>query len=465
MDIVKTDAGYISGTVIGEPDKPVHVYRGIPYAAPPVGDLRWKPPQPVVPWKGIRECTSYGAVAPQYTAGISLVGDAPMSEDCLYLNVTTPAKTASDRLPVMVWLHGGALIIGSGTIWSALRLVSNGVVLVGVNMRLGPLGLLAHPILSRESPHGVSGNYLFLDMVAALRWVRGNISVFGGDPDNVTIFGESGGSTKVVNLMASPLAKGLFHRAIGESECGLGTPLREMEARGKRLFAKVGIHEEKDLLAAARALPWQKVIEAGEAVSTDMNLSSGPPWSPWDSAVDGWFLPDTPANVFKEGKQNAVPFIMGANLGELTGPGMLLMPWVIPGYVNLVAGANRVGGKAYGYIFDHVPAGWKKDGTVAVHSIELPYVFGDLDWRSPLWGIVFFLAQASGARSPDPTLNNIDRKLSDLMIKMWTNFAKTGDPSIEGVVDWPAWDEATDRYLYITESPEARSGFSKVGQK
>ena len=313
----------------------------------------------------------------------------PQSEDCLYLNVLSPAKKASDKLPVMVWMHGGAFTMGSGndtTLCNGLILPSHGVVLVTVNMRLGPIGCLAHPLLSRESPKGTSGNYLFMDLVAALQWVQKNISAFGGDPKNVTIFGQSGGSRKVVNLMASPLAKGLFHRAIGESGGGAGITLKEMESRGEKLFAKLGVDNIEDPIAAARALPWEKIIEAGQIILTESKMS---PPAFWDSVVDGWFLQDTPANIFKAGKQNAVPFIMGANLGELTGPGVILMTHVIPAYVNLFAGANKVGGKAYGYIFDHVPAGWKKDGAVSSHGMDLPYVFGDLDSKSAIWAVLF----------------------------------------------------------------------------
>jgi para-nitrobenzyl esterase len=463
MEVVKLDSGYISGTVLGEPDKPVYVYRGIPYAAPPTGELRWKPPQSVIPWKGIRECTVFSAIAPPSTpAGIPIIDTRPQSDDCLYLNVLTPAKELSDKLPVMVWFHGGALMTGDGNsnTSNGLGLPHKGVVMVTTNTRLGPFGCLAHPLLSKESEHGVSGNYLFLDLIATLKWVQANISAFGGDSNNITIFGESGGSTKVINLMASPLAKGLFHKAIGESECGLGTPLKEMESRGERLFAKLGVDNERDPLAAARAIPWEKIIQANQAMTAELNLPWGPPWSPWDSTVDGWFLPDTPANRFKSGEQNIVPFIMGANLGELTGPGMLLMPWVIPGYMNLFRGANKVGGKVYGYIFDHIPAGWKKEGAVSNHGIELPYVFGDLDCRSVGW-----VRMALGRKSPDPGLTDVDRKVSEMMMKMWTNFARTGNPGIEGAVDWPAWDEEKDQYLYITETPEVRSGFSRVGQQ
>ena len=297
-------------------------------------------------------------------------------------------------------------------------------------------------------------------MIAALTWTQKNISAFGGDPDNVTIFGESGGSAKVVNLMASPRAKGLFHQAIGESGGGRGTPLKELEARGERLFDKLGVAKEKDPLTAARALSWQKVIEAGISLTAENNDTFGI----WDSAVDGWFLTDSTANIFKAGKQNIVPFIMGANLGELTGPGAITMPEVIPSYVNMFAGTNKVNGKAYGYIFDHVPAAWRKDGAVAAHAMEVPYVFGGLNSKDEVWSIVFMIAKPAGAKSLDPGLTGVDKRVSELMIQMWTNFAKTGNPSIEGVIDWPAYDEEEDQYLYITEKPEVRSGFSKVAQ-
>ncbi|UCG55407.1 MAG: carboxylesterase family protein, partial [Dehalococcoidia bacterium] len=438
-------------------------------AAPPVGDLRWKPPQPVVPWSDVRKCTEFSAITPQSFGGQfeRVVEIKPQNEDCLHLNVTTPAIGSSDKLPVMVWMHGGALFIGNGNdeIYNLPGLALKGVLLVTINMRLGPLGCLAHPLLSLESQEGVSGNYLFLDMIAALKWVQNNISTFGGDPDNVTIFGESGGSTKVVNLMASPLAKGLFHKAIGQSECGLGTPLGEMEERGERLLKILGVNEERDPLIAARALPWEQIIQAGLDLTQELDMPLGPPWSPWDSAVDGWFLPDTPANIFKEGKQNTVPFITGANLGELTGPGLIEMPWVIPAYVGMFTGAYKVGGEAYGYIFDHVPEKWKTESVVSTHAMELPYLFGDWNWQGDMWPLLYTLAQPSGATAPNTQSNDVDKKVSELMMNMWTNFARTGNPSIEGVIDWPAWDEEKDQYLYITENPEVRSGFSKVGQK
>ena len=364
MDVVKTDAGYVSGTVLGEPGKPVHVYRGIPYAAPPIGPLRWKPPQPVTPWSGIRECTAFSRTAPQSPARGNAVPEewAAQCEDCLYLNVLTPAGQPSERLPVMVWIHGGVFSVGTGnaSLFNKIRLPLGGVVLVNLNFRLGPLGLLAHPLLSAESPRGVSGNYVFLDIIAALKWVQKNISAFGGDPGNITIFGQSSGSAAVIYMMASPLAKGLLHRAIGESGGGVsGTTLKELEGRGGKVFAKLGVDKDQDPLSAARTTPWQKVIEAGLAAGVEANI----PFGLWGSAVDGWFLTDSSPNVFKAGKQNVVPFIMGGNdPREFTAMGL------VPAYTNLCAGANRVGGKGYVYAFDHVPAGWKNDGASSGHS-------------------------------------------------------------------------------------------------
>src|SRR5580698_4621203 len=221
-DPIKTDAGYVSGMSIGEAGKEIRVYRGIPYAAPPVGNLRWRLPQPVTPWQGVRKSIHYGPVAAQYyEAGLRKVqaDESQMSEDCLYLNVNTPAKTARDKLPVMVWLHPGGLDTGTANTetFNSPALPRHGVVVVTLNHRLGAFGLLANADLTAESPHNASGNYGMIDLVAALQWVKRNISAFGGDPDRVTIFGQSGGAQKVIWLLASPLAKGLFQRAIVES--------------------------------------------------------------------------------------------------------------------------------------------------------------------------------------------------------------------------------------------------------
>src|SRR5262245_58486475 len=228
-DMVKVDGGLISGANV----EGVRVYKGVPFAAPPVGELRWKPPAPVIPWKGIRECTAFGPECPQApypTASMYYSPPQKQSEDCLYLNVWTAAKPGEKR-PVMVWIHGGALTRGSGAtrVYDGGSLAKKGVVLITINYRLGPLGYLAHPELTAESTRRSSGNYGVLDQIAALKWVQKNASAFGGDPNRVTIFGESAGSWSVNALVASPLAKGLFHRAIGQSggSFGPGTYLKE----------------------------------------------------------------------------------------------------------------------------------------------------------------------------------------------------------------------------------------------
>jgi para-nitrobenzyl esterase len=395
----------------------------------------------------------------------------PSSEDCLYLNVLTPAKKATDKLPVMVWLHGGALRYGSGNelICNNLGLPRHGVVLVTVNHRLGVLGLMAHPLLSRESPHGSSGNYQFLDLIASLQWIKRNIAAFGGDPNNVTIFGCSGGGMKVNYLMASPLAKGLFQRAICQSGGGNypTAALKDMEALGTDLFSRLGVNKEKDPLAAARALPWQKIIEVDQAMSVELGKKHGF-WvgfaGPWDLAVDGWFMTDTLLNVFKAGKQNPVPFVMFAVLGEITGPGFVHVPHVIPNYVSLLSGASKANVKGYAGIFDQIPGNWKSEGAVSCHGTECHYIFGALDDQEG-WKHVFNIYSEAGAKSPVPLITDTDRRVSETMMRIWTQFARTGDPNFPGLVTWPVWDEATDQYLYIAEQVQARAGYSKIAQK
>jgi para-nitrobenzyl esterase len=466
MQVVRTDKGYISGTLIGEPGKEVSIFRGIPYAAPPVGDLRWKPPQPAAPWEGIRECTQFSHISPQiYMPGMS--PPFPMSEDCLYLNVLTPARQPDEKLPVMVWMHGGGYRMGCGNdrTWNNYRLPRYGVVLVTLNHRLGPMGLLAHPALSKESPNGVSGNYLFLDLIASLEWVRDNIAAFGGDPDNITIFGESGGGAKVSIMMSSPLAKGLFHRAICESGTALAIflskPLAEIENSGKTLFEKLGIDSAVDPLERARAIPWEKIIEANQAMETPYTPAS-PPVFVWDAAVDGWLLAEIPENTFKSGLCNAVPLMVSANLGELTGPGPLVMPYIIPAYIEMLESVIKQGCHGYACIFDHVPAAWRNEGCVSVHSIELPYVFGDWDDSTGWWTSMYMLARQAGAKTANPGLGAIDRNISEAMMGLWASFAKSGKPRVRGVPHWPEYSGTTDRYLNIFDLCEVRTGFSKV---
>jgi para-nitrobenzyl esterase len=475
-DPVKTEYGDVSGATVGDAGREARIYRGIPYAAPPVGELRWQPPQPATPWQGTRECTAYSRITPQML-GMGPITPLEQSEDCLYLNVVTPAEKASDRLPVMAFMHGGGFTGGHGNeiLFSSARLARQGVVLVTVNMRLEALGLLCHPRLSRESPRGVSGNYMFLDMIAALQWVQRNIAAFRGDPDNVTIFGESGGGAKVAVLMASPLAKGLFHKAIMESTWNppagaiTGASLKQMENIGERLFARLGLDKEADPLKAARALPAQKILEANLALCQEEKVMIGI----WDEAVDGWLLPDSPLNILRSGRHHPVPFIAGGNLGEITDPtSFLLLPDMIPLYLEMFQGAEKTKTKAYAYIFNRVPEGRQKAGTLsAPHGIELHYVFGDYDntsgwWQRPLPPRTNENAPPTPPMpAPDPELNETDKKVSEAMMAMWAQFARTGNPSVKDLIYWPPWDRSTDKYLYIDEPLAVKLGFSKIKKK
>jgi para-nitrobenzyl esterase len=465
----KIESGLISGKTIGEPGDELYAFRGIPYAAPPVGDLRWKPPQPVTPWEGVRECTAYSIQAAQYP-DVNMPESTQReksSEDCLYLNILTPAKKETDSLPVMVWYHGGGLRYGSGnwSMYNSPALARHGVVLVSVNTRLGILGLMAHPLLSKESENGVSGNYLFQDMIASLQWIKKNIAAFGGNPDNVTIFGESGGGMKVANMMASPLAKGLFHRAICESGGGGSRPtyMKDLEEFGEKLFNKLDVDKESDPLAAARAMSWEKIIELDQALNVEMG-SQYVFMGPWNTAIDGWLMPDTPKNIFQSGKQNDVPFILLANLGEITGPGYVYAPTMPAGYIDLLSGACNIGGKGYAGIFDQVPVNWRKEGCVSSHAMEMHYVFGAVD-ELDTWKTIFFLYSSAGAKSPEPVITDADRNVSKAMMSIWAQFARTGNPSVEGLPEWPAWDEVNDLYLYIAEPLQVKPGYSNVGKK
>ncbi len=469
MNQVKTESGLISGLTIGEQGHKQYAFRGIPYATPPVGDLRWKPPQPVTPWEGVHECTTYSMQPAQYP-DVNAPPSAKYiksSEDCLYLNVLTPAKKETDSLPVMVWYHGGGFRYGSGnwSMYNSPALARHGVVLVSVNTRLGVLGLMAHPLLSKESKNGVSGNYLFQDMIASLKWIKRNISAFGGDPDNVTIFGESGGGMKVANMMASPLASGLFHRAICESGGISSRPtyMKDLEEFGLKLFNKFGVDKESDPLIAARAMSWEKIIELDQALNVEM----GPQYvfmGPWGIAIDGWLMPDTPKNIFQSGKQNNVPFILLLNLGEIPVPGNVRAPTMLPGYIDLLSGACNIGGKGYAGIFDQVPINWRQEGCPSAHAMEMHYVFGVVD-QLDTWKALFVLYSSAGAKSPEPVITDVDRKVSSEIMSIWTQFARTGNPSVEGLIDWPAWDEVNDLYLYIAEPLQVKSGYSNIGKK
>ena len=466
MDRVLLNTGSISGMKARQNDQEICIFRGIPYAAPPVGGLRWRPAQPAASWLGVRECTEYSKQSAQFSDihASKKLQALPSSEDCLYLNVMTPAKSANDKLPVMVWFHGGGTRYGNGNlpISNSLGLPGHGVVLVTVNSRLGIFGLFAHELISRESPQGVSGNYLFLDLIESLKWVQKNIAAFGGDPANVTIFGQSGGGLKVAALMASPLAKGLFQRAIIQSggKDFEPTQLKEMEAFGEKFFAKLGVDGERDPLTAARAISWDKIVEVEQALNIDLG-SEYEFMGPWSVVQDGWFLPDSIFKMFHAGKRNEVPYLAVSNLGELTGPGLVIADKLVADYITMLKATSKADSRGYAAVFDRVPDNWRQEGCVAAHGMELHYMFGSLD-NAEAWDAHYGGFALSGAKSPVPTISDIDQNISEAMMRIWTQFARTGNPSVEGLIEWPAWDEAKDRYLLIAKTLEIRSGYSDL---
>jgi para-nitrobenzyl esterase len=239
--------------------------------------------------------------------------------------------------------------------------------------------------------------------------------------------------------------------------------MKEMEIFGEKLFTKLGVSKDSDPLAAARAISSDKIIDIDQALNVEMG-EQFTFMSPWNIAIDGWFMPDAPASIFKVGKQNAVPLITVANLGELGGPGLVVASQMIPGYVNLLTGTAKAHVNGYAAIFDQVPSNWRSEGGISSHGMELHYVFGEVDDPAP-WKVLHFLYARGGAKSPAPLITEADKKVSEIMMTMWTQFAKTGDPNTEGNVKWPAYDVSTDRYLYISDPLQIKSGFSQIAQR
>ncbi len=463
-DPVRTANGPVSGAPGTDPA--VRVYKGIPYAAPPIGDLRWKAPKAPVSWTDVRETTKFSPICmqtPYSKSSLYYREPEPMSEDCLYLNVWTAGRSARDRRPVMVWIHGGALTRGSGSTptYDGEALAKKGVVLVTINYRLGVFGFLAHPELTKESDRNASGNYAFLDQIAALEWVQKNIAAFGGDPKRVTIFGESAGSWSVNYLMATPLARGLFQRAIGESGGAFGPmkTLSQVEETGVRFAHGTGA----DSIAALRAKPAEEILKASAG-------SSFPP------NVDGWMLPTDVYTIFKEGKQNDVPLIVGSNADE----GKSLTSWPATAHAQLFTEQARARfgadadkalkvypadtdeqakesfyaslrdvtfgwemrtwarletktgkSKAYLYYFSRVAPGPGRERYGAFHASEIAYVFDNLEPNGPR------------------NYNDTDRKLADMMSSYWVNFATTGDPNGKGLPRWPSYQRSSDTALEL----------------
>jgi para-nitrobenzyl esterase len=457
-DPVRTDGGLLSGAAGAAPE--VRVYKGIPFAAPPTGDLRWRPPQPAAKWEGVRQADRFSATCMQtpYAAGSPYSAAAqPVSEDCLYLNLWTAAKTASERRPVMVWIHGGALTRGSGSLpnYDGEEYARKGIVLVTVNYRLGAFGFLAHPELTKESDRGASGNYGFLDQVAALEWVERNIAAFGGDPRKVTIFGESAGSWSVCVLAASPLAKGLFRAAIGESG-GQFQPLatlNQAEQAGASLAKKLGAESLRDL----RAKPADEILKADPGRA--------------DPVVDGWLLPTDISAIYAEGRQNDVALLLGSNADE----GTPFTPAQVPAQLFQKQLAVRFGPLAPE--FEKVyPAASDAEARQSAAALIRDQTFG---WQMRTWARLqtktgkqrawmYFFSRVpptpAGARLGSyhaaeigyvfhhvRATEPVDARLSDVMFSYWVNFGATGDPNGTALPKWPAYRPDEDQAMEFGE--------------
>ena len=466
-DPVKTDAGQLSGVTL---PSGVRVFKGIPFGAPPVGDLRWREPQPVAKWTGVRKADAFGSPciqnpspqrAPSNTA-IDLPDSPKMSEDCLYLNVWTQANGANDRRPVMVWLFGGAYTEGGGNQPHAdgANLAKKGVILVTTNYRLGVFGFYSHPELTKESGRNASGNQALADVIATLRWVKANVASFGGDPNNVTLFGESAGSAIVGMLAGSPVARGLFQRAIAESGAwmglGMGTmrPLAQAEAAALAPPGRGG----RGGPAGGRggrggdAAPATGGAPAGDNPATGGATGTPPPTlaelraRPTDQArttpgggqpvIDGWIIPEDLSITFANGKQNPVDVIVGFNKDEHTSfGGNVGMRDMMAWHMRLFAERQtQIGKKAFFYIFSHEPPyDPGVENFKATHASEIAYVFNNLDKLRP------FPDRASITLAP---ASETDRQMAEMMSSYWTNFAKTGDPNGRGL---PQWRQFKDR--------------------
>jgi len=463
---VKIDTGRVSGALTGT-DNAISVYKGIPYAAPPVGNLRWREPQPAADWAGVRESVKFSAIPPQRESA------DPQSEDSLYLNVWTPAKSAGDGLPVMVWIYGGGFTYGSAStrIYDGTPLAGHGVVVVTFNYRLNILSGFAHPALDKESGHG-SGNYGLLDQIAALKWVQRNIKAFGGNPQDVTIFGESAGGLSVSALVVSPMTKGLIHKAIVESGSGARLTSEDAAERtGQDLVKQMGLANDANLLATLRAKAWKDLPNA-------QNYRGGP-------VVDGYAFTDHPLNFWEKGTQQNVPMLIGYNHDEATF--FTAREGEIPKTVEAFqAGVRKRFGDAADKVLALYPAKTEEEIYWAEIAIRTDSRFG-LSARGQLRGMftvpsktwMYHFSQISQpARDPHrgaahaselafvfgtipAAADKTSHDVSDAMVRYWTQFAKTGDPNQSGLSAWPAFQKGDEAYLEIGDPIHAAKDLNK----
>lgn len=475
---VRTDAGMLGGS---ETSDGVQVFRGIPFAAPPVGDLRWRAPQPVEAWDGVRSASEFGDVCIQPPGegrlNIAVLPDSPpMSEDCLYLNVWTPADAAADDLPVMLYFFGGAFTEGAGSapLYDGTELAKKGAVVVTMNYRLGPFGFFAHPSLSEGSEHGTSGNYGLMDMIASARWVKDNIDAFGGDPDNVTVFGQSAGAMAIGALIASPAGEGLFERAIAQSLMGLGAPgAMGTLARAEQVGASDAAELGAETAEALRALD-------AEAVEADLQGAG--------VILDGRVIPEDPFLVLEAGRQNDVDVLFGSNKDESFFPGgpsaeqfrqQVRAQWgdladeyleLYPSSTDAEAAQSSAeafsdetfwrmrlftryqveqGNSGYLYYFAQEPPAPPGEPSLgATHAAEVPYVFDNLG-EEPLF--------PDGSDPEQAAQSAPDLEVAERVSSYWVNFAASGDPNGPGLPSWPAFRPGTDevRAKILAADPES----------
>lgn len=480
--IVKTDAGYISGANVSG----IWTYLGIPYAAPPTGDLRWRPPEPANPWEGIRNADKFGPSCPQAVAKEFGPEWYPgnMSEDCLYLNVWTPATNSTIKLPVMVFIYGGAYMRGSSALplYNGTALAKKGVVVVTFNYRVGVLGYMAHPQLSKESPHNSSGNYALLDQEAALRWVQNNIAAFGGDPYRVTIFGESAGAANIVSQLAIPQSRGLYSQAIVESGGVWTNGPAIIGYRTKEEAEEYGMKFAESLgYSGLDAIQKMRSVSAFDLVNETPYV--------WDSTfrgfhnvafkttIDGWLIPEAPQEIFRQGRQNPVPLIIGSNADE----GTLLAANANMTVADYEQFLHDSFGESAIYILAKYPARTKEEVQHQVERIATDFDFAlaskfiagsmaGLNQSTYLYKFTYVLpGQPNGAYhtselyfifrpsywKADPTSSAV----SDYMMDMWTRFANTGNPNGGINVTWPKYSSEKDQYLDIGANPVVKSGY------
>lgn len=414
----------------------INIFKGVPFAAPPVGINRWRAPQPVKPWQGVKACDKFGASPMQptprpfsvYTQEY-LIPTAPISEDCLYLNIWAPAKTNGKKLPVLVWIPGGGFVSGGGAVpvYDGERTANKGIVFVTINYRVGVFGFFAHPQLSGQEDRGKLANYGLMDQLAALQWVQQNIEGFGGDKNNVTVAGQSAGGTSIICLLASPLAKGLFAKAIVQSGAGLlpssprNTSLQQMEANGEAIFKQLGVKSVQE----ARELPAEKLLQA--------NGRFGP-------VVEGYLLPDNPTNILSAGKQHRVPVLVGSNYHEnkpdSSGATISSQRYALNAY--LLAKMHSGVAPVYLYQFTlRMGADAMNEYTTSFHSAEIPYVYNNLRFskRKYLLG---------------------DEMTSLEMNRYWTKFMRDSDPNQPEMNKWLPYTNAKKWIMNLGDWPGRR---------